>query len=124
MKTEKEITYNKNIIHAFLHAVNGIIQAIKTQKNIKIQIIIAIGVTILGFIFNFTSLEFLFLIFACFIVIVTEMINTAIESTVDLYTNEFHPMAKLAKDVAAGAVLVASINSVIVGCILFWDKIF
>ena len=124
MKKDEKMTSNRNFFDAFLNSLNGIWYTIRTQKNIRIQLIIAILVIIAGVYFNLTIIEFIFLIFSCFLVIITEMINTAIEASVNLTTTKFHPIAKIAKDVGAGAVLVASINAIIVGCILFFGKIF
>ena len=75
-------------------------------------------VLILSLFYDFSTTEFLSLTFAIFFVIFAEMINTAIETLVDLYTDVYHPKAKIAKDVAAGAVLFASVNSVIVAYFL------
>ena len=124
MKKDEKMTSNRNFFDAFMNSLNGIWYTIKTQRNIRIQLIVAIFVIIAGAIFKFSIIEFIFLLFASFLVIVTEMINTAIEANVDLTTTEFHPTAKIAKDVSAGAVLVSSINAIIVGCILFLGKIF
>ncbi len=124
MEKDAQRTSNKNFFDAFANALKGIAYAIKTQRNIKIQIIFTIIVSVAGTIFKFNGLEFLFLVFACSLVLVTEMINTAIEATVNLVTTNFHPIAKIAKDVGAGAVLLSSLNAVIVGCILFLGKIF
>lgn len=114
---------NKNFIEAFKNATAGVFYSIKTQKNIKIQLLIAIVVIFLGFIFKLNIIEWLFIIFSIMFVIATEVMNTAIETTVNMYTSDYNELAKIAKDVAAGAVLIASINSVIIGCIIFFNKI-
>ena len=114
---------NKNFIEAFKNATSGVYYSIKTQKNIKIQLLIAIIVIILGFVFKLNIIEWLFIVFSIMFVIATEVTNTAIETTVNMYTKEYNELAKIAKDVAAGAVLIAAINSVIVGGIIFFNKI-
>lgn len=119
MKKDEKNLKNDNFIDSFTNAFNGVVQAIKTQKNIKIQIAIGILVIIAGFICRLEVLDFIWLTFTIFSVLVVEMINTAIEAAVDLCTQKYHPMAKIAKDVAAGAVLLMSINAVIVGCLIF-----
>ena len=124
MKKDEPRTSNKNFIDAFANALNGIGYAIKTQRNIKIQLIVSIIVTIAGIFFHFTATEFMLLTFSCSLVLLTEMINTAIESAVNLNTTEYHPIAKIAKDVGAGSVVVASLNEIIIGCILYLGKIF
>ena len=67
-------------------------------------------------------LEMLILFFAISLVVICEMFNTAIEKTIDMVTDEYHPLAKIAKDVAAGGVLIAALNSVVVGYMIFYDK--
>ena len=124
MEQNEQKISNKNFLDAFVNALKGIWHAIKTQTNIKIQIIVTILVMIAGAIFKFNTMEFVFLVFSCGLVLIAEMINTAIEETVNLVTLNYHPLAKIAKDVGAGSVLVAALNAVIVGCILFLGKIF
>lgn len=114
---------NRSLIERFNHAVSGIIIALKTEKNLRIHYIIALIVIILSLFFDFSRVEFLLLLFAVALVVIMEMINTAIERTVDLITSDYHPLARLVKDVSAGAVLVAAINSVIVGYLLFFDRL-
>lgn len=110
---------NNNFMDSCKHAIDGLIYAITTQNNIKKQLIIAIMIVILSLFYPFTTTEFLCLVFAIVFVIFAEMINTAIETLVDLYIDVYHPKAKIAKDVGAGAVLLMSINSVIVAYFLF-----
>ena len=124
MKKDRQETSNRNFFDAFANALNGIKYCIKTQRNIRIQILATIIVMIAGAILQFTAIEFVLLVFACGLVLVAEMLNTAIETSVNLVTKEYNLLAKLAKDVGAGSVLAASINAVIVGCILFLGKIF
>ena len=123
MKKEEKITKNKNFLNGLLNAINGVNHTIKSQINIKIQLVIAVITIIMAVVFKLNKIEWICLCFAIFFVIVTETINTAIESAVDLCTTEYHPKAKIAKDVGAGAVLIAAINAVFVGGFLFWDKI-
>lgn len=104
---------NKNFIDAWKKAFSGIWYAIKTQRNVKIQLIIACIVIIACIIFKLTITECMFLAFATMLVIIMEVMNTAIEQAVNLYTDKFHPIAKIAKDVSAGAVVLASLNAVI-----------
>lgn len=118
-KVKEEKLSNSNFIDSFKNATEGLIYATTTQNNIKKQLVIAVIVLILSLFYNFTTTEFLCLMFAIVFVIFAEMINTAIETVVDLYTDLYHPKAKIAKDVGAGAVLLMSINSVIVAYFLF-----
>lgn len=125
MKEQKEPKKmkNGNFLDACQNALNGIIYAITTQSNIKKQLIIAVVVMLVSLFFNLTRAEFLCLMFTVVLIIIAEMINTAIETVVDLYTDLYHPKAKIAKDVGAGAVVIAAINAVIVAYFLFFEKI-
>lgn len=113
----------RSIIRSFNYAVSGIILAMKTEKHMRIHYGIAIFVILLSLFFDFSRTEFLLLLFAVSLVIVAEMINTAIERVTDMITKDYHPLARLAKDVSAGAVLIATINSIIVGYLLFFDRL-
>lgn len=119
MKNNKEKINNSNFIDACHNAVNGLIYATTTQSNIKKQLFIGVCVLILSLFYKLETTQFLCLTFAIFLVIFAEMINTAIETVVDLYTDKYHPKAKIAKDVGAGAVLLMAINSVIVAYFIF-----
>ena len=113
----------RSIIDSFNYAVSGIILSIKSEKNMKIHYIIALAVLGLSLLFDFTRLEFLILLFAISLVLTLEMINTAVERTVDMITKDYHPNARIAKDISAGAVLIAATNSLIVGYLLFFDRL-
>ena len=113
----------RSIIDSFNYAVSGIILSIKTEKNMLKHYIIALIVLGLSLFFDFTRLEFLILLFAIALVLTLEMINTAIEKTVDMITKDYHPLARIAKDISAGAVLIAAANALIVGYLLFFDRL-
>ena len=119
---EKKKLHNTNFIDACNNAVNGILYATTTQSNVRKQLVIAVTVMILSLFYNFTTSEFLCLTFAVFLVIFAEMINTAIETVVDLFTDQYHPKAKIAKDVAAGAVVLVAINACVVAYFLFFRE--
>ena len=89
----------------------------------KIHLIVALGILIISFFFDITKYEFLILAVTITMVIAAELINTAIEATIDMTTNYYHPLAKIAKNAAAGAVLITAINALLVGYIIFWDKL-
>jgi diacylglycerol kinase (ATP) len=114
--------YNRNFIQACNNAVNGIVYAATTQTNIRKQLILGTIVMILSLFYNFTTAEFLCLTFAVFFVIFAEMVNTAIETIVDLIVDVYHPKAKIAKDVGAGAVVLTAINAIIVAYFLFFRE--
>ncbi|WP_153123395.1 diacylglycerol kinase family protein [Peribacillus tepidiphilus] len=104
-------------------ALEGIRHAFKVERNLRIHLIISIIVIMAGFLLSLSPFEWLFIFSAISGTIVTEMINSAIERTVDLVTKECHPLAKQAKDIAAGAVLIFAFYSVIVGFIIFIPKL-
>ena len=120
---EDERLKNKSFIEAWKKAFEGILYCIKTQRNIKIQLVIAVIVVICAIYFKVTIAEAMFLTFATMLVIITEVINTAIEEAVNLCTDKFHPLAKLAKDISAGAVVLAALNAVIIAIFIFVSKI-
>lgn len=122
MKKNNEKINNSNFIDACHNAVNGLIYATTTQSNIKKQLFIGVCVLVLSLFYKLETTQFLCLTFAIFLVIFAEMVNTAIETVVDLYTDKYHPKAKIAKDVGAGAVLLMSINSVIVAYFIFLNE--
>ncbi|MBS4536902.1 diacylglycerol kinase [Clostridium sp. D2Q-11] len=113
----------KRLIDSFNYAVEGIIYTLKTQRNMRIHFFMMIIILFLSLFFNFSKVELLLLFFAISLVIIAEMLNTAIEKTIDMFTEDFHPLAKIAKNVAAGAVLVAAMNSIMVGYLLFFYRI-
>lgn len=114
---------NNNFLEACQNALDGIIYAVTTQSNIKKQLVIAVIVMLVSLFFDLSKAEFLCLMFTVVLIIVAEMINTAIETVVDLYTDLYHPKAKIAKDVGAGAVVITAINAIIVAYFLFFEKI-
>ena len=122
MKENNHKLKNDNFIEACNNAVNGIIYAATTQRNIKIQLVLAVIVMVLCLFYGLNTTEFLCLVFAVFMVIFAEMINTAIETVVDLFVDVYHPKAKRAKDVAAGAVVLAACNALIVGYFIFFKE--
>ncbi len=100
-------------------ALNGISSTAKTENNFKIHLVATIGVIVLGIVKNLSKSDWLWIFSAIALVVLTELLNTAIESIVDLVSPSHHPLAGKAKDAAAGAVLVASIYAVIVGYFVF-----
>lgn len=122
MKKDDHKLKNDNFIEACNNAVNGIIYSATTQRNIKIQLVLAVIVMILCLFYGLNTTEFLCLVFAVFMVIFAEMINTAIETVVDLFVDVYHPKAKIAKDVAAGAVVLSACNALIVGYFIFFKE--
>jgi len=113
----------KKMVDSFNYAIEGIIYSIRTQRNMKIHMIVTILVLSATFFYDLSRIELLIITITITLVIVAEMINTAVECAIDATTNFYHPLAKIAKNVAAGAVLVTAINSVLVGYVIFWDRL-
>jgi len=111
-----------NLIDSFNYAFEGIIHVLRTQRNLRIHFVIAAGVLIAALAVDVSKLELIALLISISFVLITEMINSAIEGAIDISTTSFDPNAKLAKDVAAGAVLIASINAIGVGYLVFAGK--
>ena len=109
----------KKFFNAVVFAFQGINQFFSRDRNGKIQLVIGITAIILGFTVSLSSFQWILVLFCIGLVISLEMINSAIEKYCDLITTNFHPGIKIIKDVAAGAVLVASITSLIIGLIIF-----
>ncbi|MBS4199708.1 diacylglycerol kinase family protein [Bacillus sp. FJAT-49732] len=107
---------------AFKYAIEGIIHASKVEKNFQVHIICAIIVSALSFILKIDKMEWLFIIISIFGVLSLELINSALERAVDIATKEIKPLAKQAKDLAAAAVLVYAIMSVIIGIVILGPK--
>lgn len=114
---------NEKKRNPFIYALKGWKQAIKTERNLKFDCIMAIIVIILGIIFKISVNEWIICLLLIGIVISSELMNTAIETVVDMYTREKNNMAEKAKDISAGAVLITAIISAIIGCIIFIPKI-
>jgi diacylglycerol kinase (ATP) len=111
------------IIQSFNWAFEGVIHVLRTQRNMRIHFALATAVLILAFSYGVTKLELMALLVAISFVLIAEMVNTAIEATIDLATTSFDPLAKMAKDIAAGAVLIAAVNAVVIGYLVFADRL-
>ena len=112
-----------SLFQSFEHAAEGIVHALRTQRNLGFHFTIAAAVLVAAIAFGATKLELMALLLAITFVLVAELVNTAIEAAVDVASTSFDPMAKLAKDIAAGAVLLASLNAVAVGYLVFSGEI-
>lgn len=110
--------------NALIHAANGITHAFRDEVNIRIQVGVMILVVILSILFCISAVEWLFVTGCSMLVLSMELINTAIENVCDLVSKEYHPLIKVIKDVAAGAVLISCIGSAVTGGIIFLPKIY
>lgn len=108
---------------SFSYAICGIIENIKRERNLKIHFAVMLLVVLFGFILKISLIEWLICFLLFQMVISLELMNTAIEVTIDIYVDGYDEKAKLAKDTAAGAVLIATIFSIIIGLIIFMPKL-
>jgi len=109
----------KALRKSFKYALTGIFTGLRVCRNLKIHYLTALIAIAAGFYFNISRLEFAVVILAITLVVTLEMINTAIEKVVDLLTDKYHILALIAKDVSAGAVLIASIAAFIIGALIY-----
>jgi len=114
---------SRSILWSFNYAIDGIVYALRTQRNMRIHVAAATLVLVAALFFRVSRLEFLALVLTIAFVIGTELVNTAIEATIDVATQSFDPFAKIAKDVAAGAVFTSSIAAVVVGYVIFFGRL-
>jgi len=112
----------QSLPRAFLNAFMGIAYCTLHERNMKIHMIAACLAGLLAWWLSLDRYEILILLLTISSVLITEMMNTVVEAIVDIVSPEVHPLAKIAKDVAAGAVLIATIISLLVGYILFFEK--
>ena len=113
----------KKFLLSFTYPIKGLRYAYRNEQNLAVDVGVALLVTIAGFIFKLNLVEWAILALTIGLVISCELINTAIEAVVDLVTEDYHPLAKVAKDTASAAVFVFAIIAVIVGLIIFLPKV-
>ena len=111
-----------SVIESFNYAIEGVIHVLRTQRNMRLHFAAAVAVIVAAVAVGVSKIELIVLLISIAFVLVAEMINTAVEGAIDAATTSFDPMAKLAKDIAAGAVLIASVNAVAIGYLVFAGK--
>jgi len=112
-----------SLIDSFNCAFQGVIYAVRTQRNMRVHLLIAMVVLIAAVVVSVSESELIALILVIAFVLITEMVNSAVEAAIDVSTTSFDPMAKLAKDMAAGAVLISTLTAVSIGFLIFSDRI-
>jgi diacylglycerol kinase (ATP) len=122
-KGRQRIKDQQGVPRSFEHAYRGLVYAVRTQRNMRIHVIIATLVLVASLLVGVSKLQLAILVLVILLVFITEMFNTALEFAVDLVTKEYHPLAKLAKDVSAGAVLVSSVGAVLIGYLILADNL-
>ena len=108
---------------SFRNALIGIKTAYKSQKNLRVHIFIGFFVFLFGVFLKVSIVEWLILLLTILVVVITEMFNTALEFTVDLFSTEYSKQAKKAKDVSAAGVLITAFSAILIGIIIFLPKI-
>lgn len=112
---------SRSIIWSFNYAIDGVVYALRTQRNMRIHVALAAIACVVSLLLGVSRLELVAVVFSVSFVLATELINTAVEAAVDLSTDHFDPLAKIAKDVCASAVLIAAINAMIVAYLVLFD---
>ena len=110
---------SRTLLDSFNFSFEGIIHVLRYERNLRIHFAIALGVILAAVAFDVTRIELILLLLAIAFVLIAEMLNSALEAVVDLVTPDVEPLAKIAKDVAAGAVLVATVTAVAIGYLVF-----
>ena len=108
---------------SFTWAFEGIVYVLRTQRNMQIHVAAAVVALVMGLLLDFSRLELAAIMGAISLVLVAEMMNTALEAAIDAVVTSYHPLVKIAKDVAAGAVLVATVNALAIAYFVFYDKL-
>ncbi|WP_449600493.1 diacylglycerol kinase family protein [Paenibacillus sp. Marseille-Q9583] len=114
---------HKKFWHSFRFASQGIVSAFKSELNMKVHCCLAVVVLLAAAVFRLPLASWMLLLFSITLVLTAELLNTAIEATVDLISPEIHPLAKRAKDTAAGAVLLTAVFAVLVGVYVFYHPV-
>ena len=114
---------SRSLLESFRYAFTGLWYAFRTQRNMRVHTLTATIVVVLGQLLLLPQQDFISVLTAIMVVMVAEMVNTAVESAVDVATGEYHPLAKVAKDVAAGAVLLAATGALVLGVWVFGPRL-
>lgn len=114
---------SRSIIWSFNHAIDGLVYAIRTQRNMRIHVATGAAVLAASLFFRVGRAEFLAVLLTVGLVIAAELVNTAVEATVDVATDGYDPVAKVAKDVAAAAVFVTAVVAMVVGYVVFFGRL-
>ena len=122
MESKGKKLKSKNVFQSFKYAFSGLKYGFVNTKNLHVDLIFIIAVIVCGFIFKIHFIEWAILLGCIALVVSLELMNTAIEEVVNLASPDIHPLAKISKDVAAGAVLMSAIISSIIGLLIFVPK--
>jgi diacylglycerol kinase (ATP) len=112
-----------SLLVSFNYAIEGLIHVLRRERNMRVHFALATVVLVLAFAYDVTKVELMALLVAISFVLIAEMVNTAVEEMIDLSTSRYDPRAKIAKDVAAGAVLISAVVAATIGYLVFVDRI-
>jgi len=112
----------QNLVESFNAAIEGFIYVFKSQRNMRLHFLMGLFALLLGVLLNFTYIELMVLCLTIAFVLFSEMFNTAMEYTIDLVSEQYHPLARIVKDIGAGAVLLSAMSAIVVGYILFASR--
>lgn len=112
----------QSLVESFNAAIEGFVYVFKSQRNMRLHFLGGLFAVLLGILLNFTYIELILLCLTIAFVLFAEMFNTAIEYTIDLVSQEYHPLARIVKDIGAGAVLLSAMTAVVIGYILFVSR--
>jgi len=113
-----------SIVKSWAVSVVGFVNAVRTERNVALVCAFMVLAVIISAWLRISAIEWVIVVLCCGLVLITELVNTAIEAVTDLACEERHPLAKIAKDTAAAATLAASVTSLIIACIIFGPRIF
>ena len=113
----------KKLLKSFSYALQGIVFAFKTQQNFKIEILLALSITVAAILFQVSAMEWIVICINIFLVLAFELVNTALENSCNLYTTKINPIIKIIKDTAAASVMLIAMGSLVTACIIFLPKI-
>jgi len=112
-----------SIARSFNSALEGVVFALKTQRNVKIHFAVTFVVFLASVVLSITKTELILLLLTISLVLVAELFNSAVETVLDIVIERYHPLARVAKDIAAGAVLMAALNAALVGYLIFFERL-
>lgn len=113
----------RNFRASFINALDGLRTAFNDERNFRIEIFMAVLVLLMSYLFKISLFELTAIIFCIIMVLVAELFNSALEHLVDLFSPEYHELARKAKDIGAAAVLMISLGSALIGCLIFIPKL-
>ncbi len=112
----------KKLWESFNYAIEGVLYALKTQRNLRLHAIIGMAALILSLLLPLERIEIIIIVMTIVLVFIAEMFNTALELIVNLLTDTYHPLARIAKDISAGSVFLATVNAIFVGYLILYKK--